>query len=79
MAGNANVGHGASGAAWAATVVIIVGTIVGGIALIYWNWLMFWIGVGLFVAGSIGGYFAGIMESVTEFTPADPSGNATKS
>jgi hypothetical protein len=79
MAGNANVGHGASGAAWVATVVIIAGTIVGGIALIYWNWLMFWIGVGLFVAGSIGGYFAGIMESVTEFTPVDPAGHAPKS
>lgn len=79
MAGNANVGHGASAAAWVATAVIIVGTIVGGIALIEWNWPMFWTGVGLFVAGCVGGYFAGIMESVTEFTPAPSPGSTTKS
>ena len=71
MAGN---GHGASGATWLATAVIIAGTIVGGIALIEWNWVMFWIGVGLFVAGCIGGYFAGIMESVTEFKPVESVG-----
>ncbi|HEX3907278.1 MAG TPA: hypothetical protein VHW92_05060 [Mycobacteriales bacterium] len=70
MAGN---GHGASGATWFATAVIIIGTIVGGIALIEWIWVMFWIGVGLFVAGCIGGYFAGIMESVTEFKPVESS------
>jgi hypothetical protein len=76
MAGNGNVGHGASGAIWFATAVIIAGTILGGIALIEWNWVMFWIGVGLFVAGCAGGYFAGIMDSVTEFTPAEPSAGA---
>jgi hypothetical protein len=70
MAGN---GHGASGAIWFATAVIIAGTIVGGIALIEWIWVMFWIGVGLFVAGCVGGYFAGIMDSVTEFSPAESS------
>jgi hypothetical protein len=47
--------------------VIIVGTILGGIALIYWNWPLFWVGVGLFVLGSVGGYFSGIMDAVTEF------------
>ena len=80
MAGNANGGHGASGATWVATGVIIAGTILGGIALIEWNWVMFWIGVGLFIAGCIGGYFAGIMESVTEFKPAEPpAGTGTAS
>ena len=63
-------GHDVAPAIWVATLVIIAGTIVGGIALIEWNWPAFWIGIGLFVFGSIGAYFAGIMESVTEFGPA---------
>jgi hypothetical protein len=60
-------GHDVAPAIWAATFVIIVGTILGGIALIYWNWPLFWVGVGLFVLGSVGGYFSGIMDAVTEF------------
>jgi hypothetical protein len=73
MAGNATAGHGAGAAAWTATAVIMIGTIIGGIALIIWNWPLFWIGVGLFVLGGIGGYFAGIMDSVSEYAPAQPS------
>jgi hypothetical protein len=69
MAGESG-GHDVSPAIWVATFVVIAGTIVGGIALIEWNWPMFWTGVGLFVIGCIGGFFAGIMEAVTEFVPA---------
>jgi hypothetical protein len=79
MAGNANAGHGASAAAWAATAVIMIGTVVGGIALLIWNWPLFWTGVGLFVLGGIGGYFAGIMDSVTEYAPSEPSTSAPHS
>jgi hypothetical protein len=63
-------GHDASAAIWTATFVIIAGTIVGGIALIEWNWIAFWIGVGLTVGGSIWAWLAGIMESVSEFGSA---------
>ncbi|HVY09397.1 MAG TPA: hypothetical protein VHB18_04560 [Mycobacteriales bacterium] len=49
--------------------MIIAGTIVGGIALIEWNWPGFWVGIGLFVGGSIWAWLAGIMESVSEFGP----------
>jgi hypothetical protein len=73
MAGNENAGHGASAAAWFACAVIMVGTILGGIALIIWNWPLFWTGVGLFVAGCIGGYFSGIMDSVSEYGAVEPS------
>jgi fatty acid desaturase len=73
MAGNKVSGHGANAAAWIACAVIMVGTVVGGIALIIWNWPLFWTGVGLFVVGGIGGYFAGIMDSVSEYAPAEPS------
>jgi hypothetical protein len=68
MAGGSG-GHDASLAIWIAVYVAIAGTIVGGIALIYWNWPVFWVGIGLFVAGCVGGYFAGIMEAVSEFGP----------
>ena len=64
-----NSGHDVAPGIWVATFVIIAGTILGGIALIEWNWPAFWIGVALFVGGCIGGYFAGIMEAVTEFGP----------
>jgi hypothetical protein len=59
--------HGASIGAWLATAVIIGGTIIGGIALIYWNWPLFWTGVGLFVAGGVAGYFTNIMAAVEEY------------
>jgi hypothetical protein len=54
-------------------VVIMAGTVVGGVALIIWNWPLFWTGVGLFVVGSIGGYFAGIMDSISEYAAPEPS------
>ncbi|HVU61781.1 MAG TPA: hypothetical protein VHD58_09040 [Mycobacteriales bacterium] len=65
-------GHDASASIWAAVFVIIAGTIVGGIGLIEWNWIAFWIGIGLTVGGSIWAWLAGIMESVSEFgSPAE--------
>jgi hypothetical protein len=73
MAGNANAGHGASLAAWAACAVIMIGTVIGGVALIIWSWPLFYTGVGLFIAGAIAGYFAGIMDSVSEYAAAEPA------
>lgn len=69
MAEGSQTWHGASIGAWLATVVILAGVVVGGIALIYWNWPMFWTGVGLFVAGWIAAYFANIMGAVQEYSP----------
>lgn len=69
MAGESG-GHEATFGVWFATFVIAAGTIVGGIGLIEWVWPVFWVGVGLFVAGCIGAFFAGIMDSVSEFGPA---------
>lgn len=63
--------HGAGIGSWLATAVIIAGTIVGGIALIYWNWPMFWVGTGLFVAGSIAGVMTGMMSAVSEYDVSD--------
>jgi hypothetical protein len=70
MAGDSGGGHGATTGVWIVTAVIMIGTILGGIALVIWNWPLFWVGVGLMVAGCIGAYFANIMDMVTEYSPA---------
>jgi hypothetical protein len=68
MAGGSGGGHGATAGVWAAVVLIIAGSIVSGIALIEWIWWMFYAGVGLMVGGGLLAFFAGIMDSVSEFT-----------
>lgn len=60
-------GHGASMKSWIAATIIVAGFIVGGVAIIYWNWPAFWIGVGIAVVGTIFGAAVGIMEEVTEY------------
>jgi hypothetical protein len=70
MDGDSGGGHGATTGVWIVSAVIMVGTVVGGIALIIWNWPLFWVGVGLMVVGGIGGYFTGIMDMVTEYAPS---------
>jgi hypothetical protein len=70
MAGESGGGHGATAGVWAAVAVIIAGSIIGGIALIEWVWWLFYVGVGLIVLGCVGAFFAGIMDSVSEFSPA---------
>lgn len=69
MAGEAGGGHGATMGVWIATAIMIVGSIVSAIALIEWIWWMFYVGVGLMVGGGVMAFFAGIMDSVSEFTP----------
>jgi hypothetical protein len=67
MAGDSGGGHGATTGVWIAVALIIVGSIVSGIALIEWVWPVFWVGVGLMVLGCVLAYFADIMDMVTEF------------
>lgn len=69
MDGDSGGGHGATTGVWIVTAVIMLGTLVGGIALVIWSWPMFWVGVGLMVAGGIGGYLTNIMDMVTEYAP----------
>ena len=52
---------------WLACGIIIVGFTLGGIALVVWNWPMFWVGVGIIVVGCVVGKLSGIMEDVTEY------------
>jgi hypothetical protein len=67
VAGNAGGGHGASIGSWIACLVIIAGFVVGGIAMIVWNWPMFWIGVGVVVVGCVMARAVGIMDDVMEY------------
>jgi hypothetical protein len=67
MARDSGGGHGASVGVWIAVFVIIVGSIVGAIALIEWAWPVFWVGVGLMLVGCVLAYFNDIMGQVTEF------------
>ena len=67
MAGNAGGGHGVSVGSWIACLIIIAGFALGGVALIIWNWPMFWAGVGVVVIGCIVGRSVNIMEDVLEY------------
>jgi hypothetical protein len=47
--------HGNTPAAWSGVVLILVGFVLAGIALVVGTWLLFWIGVGFGVLGPIVG------------------------
>ena len=66
MAGNTGGPHASAGS-WIACIIIIAGFAVGGVALIIWNWPMFWVGVGVLVVGCIVAKAVNIMEDVTEY------------
>jgi fatty acid desaturase len=60
-------GHGASLGSWFACLVIIAGFVLGGVALIIWNWPLFWISVGVVVIGCVLGATFHIMDDVSEY------------
>jgi hypothetical protein len=60
---------------WLAALVILAGFVVGGIALILWNWPMFWAGVGVVAVGCVFGWAVNIMEDVTEYGGAQSGGD----
>ena len=72
-------GHGASLKSWLACLVIVIGFALGGVALVVWNWPMFWAGVAVVVVGVIVARAVHIMEDVSEYGGAgaghDPEGS----
>jgi hypothetical protein len=48
-----HVHHGRTPAAWAGSTIALIAIIIGGIALILWNWPMFWVGVALLVVSLV--------------------------
>jgi len=72
-------GHGASMKSWLAATVIVIGFIVGGVAIIYWNWPIFWTGVGIAVLGCILAAAVGIMSEVTEYGGGSSAGSDPQS
>jgi hypothetical protein len=70
---NSNLGgHGAKLGSWLACLVMMVGFTLGGVAVVLWNWPMFWVGVGIFVLGGIIARAVGIMDDVTEYGGGGP-------
>ena len=66
--GSSNAGgHGAKLGSWLACLVMMVGFTMGGIALVFWNWPVFWVGVGIFVLGGVIARAVNIMDDVTEY------------
>lgn len=72
-------GHGASMKSWVAATIIVAGFIVGGVAIIYWNWPIFWIGVGIAVVGCVFAAAVGIMDEVTEYGGGGAGGDPQSS
>jgi len=73
-------GHGASIKSWVACAIIVVGFALGGVAMILWNWPMFWAGVAVVVVGCIVARVFHIMEDVSEYggphaAGSDPEGS----
>src|SRR5438045_9557824 len=59
-------GHGASMGSWLACLVIIAGFTIGGVALIYWNWPVFWVGVAVVVVGRVLAKAVNVLDDVSE-------------
>jgi len=66
QAGNLG-GHGATLKSWLVCLVILAGFVIGGIAVVVWNWPLFWAGVAVAVIGCVVGWIVGIMDDVTEY------------
>jgi hypothetical protein len=48
-----HVHHGRTAAAWAGTSIALVAFLVGGLALVFQNWPIFWVGAALLVVALI--------------------------
>ena len=81
MSSTSNVGgHGASVKSWIACLVIVIGFALGGVAMILWNWPLFWVSVGIVVVGSVFARAVHIMDDVSEYgghhaAGSDPQGS----
>jgi xanthine/uracil permease len=66
--------HGHTPAAWTAVILVFLGFVVGGIAVLALNWPLFWIGgAGLVVAGLIAGKVMQMMGlGQTQRSSSDP-------
>lgn len=54
--------HGNTPAAWTAVIIIMLAFVVGAVAVVQGNWVLFWVGgVGLFILGGIVGKVMSMM------------------
>ena len=61
--------HAATAANWIAVAVITGATMLGGVALILWNWPLFWAAVALSAGGIAGAWRSNIMNAVSVYQP----------
>lgn len=66
--------HGNSAAAWTAVIIIAVGFVIGGVAMVIDQWWLFWASAGVVVVGAIVGKVMSVMGMGNEPTRRhDPS------
>lgn len=54
--------HGGTPAAWTAVILMMIGVVIGGVAILVNSWPLFWVGgAGLVVVGAIVGKVMGLM------------------
>lgn len=53
--------HGNSVAAWTTVIIMAVGFVLGGVALVIGQWWLFWVSAGLIVVGAIVGKVLSLM------------------
>jgi hypothetical protein len=61
--------HASTVANWIAVALITGATLLGGVALVLWNWPLFWTAVGLFAGGIVGAWRGHIMDAVSVYQP----------
>lgn len=53
--------HGSTPAAWTAVVIITLAFVIGTLAVIWGNWVLFWVAAGMVVLGAIVGKVMSMM------------------
>ena len=53
--------HGSTPAAWTAVVIITLAFVLGTLAVIWGNWVLFWVSAGLVVVGGVVGKVMAMM------------------
>ncbi|WP_219462610.1 HGxxPAAW family protein [Nonomuraea rhizosphaerae] len=61
--------HGGRASSWLAVTVILLGTVVAGFGMTQANWMLIWIGAGVFVVGGILALVFDIFTDVVIDTP----------
>jgi hypothetical protein len=70
MANEHHDDHGSTPAAWTTVILVTIAFIVGTLAVVLGNWVMFWVGAGILVLGAIVGKIMAMAGLGKKKTPA---------